>query len=49
MSRVQRERHDASGWIQALAAGGRDLAKETWGSAVLSVYGATEANVIGVE
>jgi phenylacetate-CoA ligase len=27
----------------------RDLAKETWGAAVLNAYGATEANLIGVE
>jgi phenylacetate-CoA ligase len=27
----------------------RDLAKETWGAAVLNAYGSTEANLIGVE
>jgi phenylacetate-CoA ligase len=27
----------------------RDLAREVWGVAVLSIYGATEANVIGME
>jgi phenylacetate-CoA ligase len=27
----------------------RDLARETWGAAVLNAYGATEANLIGVE
>jgi phenylacetate-CoA ligase len=27
----------------------RDLAKETWGTAVLNVYGTTEANLIGAE
>jgi phenylacetate-CoA ligase len=27
----------------------RDLARETWGAAVLNAYGATEANLIGIE
>jgi phenylacetate-CoA ligase len=27
----------------------RDLAQETWGAAVLNAYGATEANLIGIE